>query len=113
MAFILRAAEKIICAILFLGMTLLGFVNVLVRYLTEAQTASDAELKKLSAGFEAEQRTFMNRMVLIEDAEGMDAVRSVGEQLVAYGAGGGGLFALRGADVLLLGTDQGVQTITR
>ena len=49
MAFILRDAEKIVCAVLFLGMTLLGFVNVLVRYLTNFSFAASEEL--LTNGF--------------------------------------------------------------
>src|SRR5690606_40257782 len=49
MAFILRDAEKIVCAVLFLGMTLLGFVNVLVRYLTNFSFAASEEL--LTHGF--------------------------------------------------------------
>ncbi len=49
MAFILRDAEKIICVVLFLGMTLLGFANVLVRYLTNFSFAASEEL--LTNGF--------------------------------------------------------------
>lgn len=49
MTFILRDAEKIICAVLFLGMTLLGFANVLVRYLTNFSFAASEEL--LTNGF--------------------------------------------------------------
>lgn len=49
MAFILRDAEKIICAILFMGMTLLGFANVVVRYGTNLSLAATEEL--LTNGF--------------------------------------------------------------
>lgn len=42
--FLLRDAEKIICAILFLGMTLLGFANVVVRYGTNLSFAASEEL---------------------------------------------------------------------
>lgn len=49
MAFILRDAEKIICALIFLAMTLLGFVNVVVRYATSYSFASSEEL--LTNGF--------------------------------------------------------------
>lgn len=49
MAFILRDAEKIICALIFLAMTLLGFVNVVVRYATSYSLASSEEL--LTNGF--------------------------------------------------------------
>lgn len=49
MPFILRDAEKIICVVLFLGMTLLGFANVLVRYLTNFSFAASEEL--LTNGF--------------------------------------------------------------
>lgn len=44
-----REAERLICAILFLGMTLLGFVNVVVRYATNYSLASSEEL--LTNGF--------------------------------------------------------------
>ena len=49
MTFILRDAEKIICALIFLAMTLLGFVNVVVRYATSYSLASSEEL--LTNGF--------------------------------------------------------------
>lgn len=49
MAFILRDFEKIVCVILFTAMTLLGFVNVVVRYLTSYSLASSEEL--LTNGF--------------------------------------------------------------
>lgn len=41
---ILRDFEKIICAVLFLGMTALGFVNVVVRYGTNMSFAATEEL---------------------------------------------------------------------
>ncbi|WP_274427110.1 TRAP transporter small permease [Chelativorans sp. YIM 93263] len=44
MRFVLRDAEKIICAVLFLAMTGLGFVNVAVRYLTDYSFAATEEL---------------------------------------------------------------------
>lgn len=44
MRFLLRDAEKIICAALFLAMTALGFVNVAVRYLTNYSLAATEEL---------------------------------------------------------------------
>ena len=44
MAFILRDAEKIICAIIFLAMTLLGFANVVVRYASNYSLAASEEL---------------------------------------------------------------------
>lgn len=49
LAFLMRDAEKLVCAILFLGMTLLGFVNVVVRYGTSYSFASSEEL--LTNGF--------------------------------------------------------------
>jgi TRAP-type C4-dicarboxylate transport system permease small subunit len=49
MRFILRDAEKIICAILFLAMALLGFANVVVRYATSYSFAASEEL--LTNGF--------------------------------------------------------------
>ncbi|TKT75074.1 TRAP transporter small permease [Aquamicrobium sp. LC103] len=49
MQFVLRDAEKIICAALFLAMTVLGFVNVVIRYLTNYSLASSEEL--LTNGF--------------------------------------------------------------
>ena len=49
MAFLLRDAEKIVCAAIFLAMTLLGFANVVVRYLTNYSLASSEEL--LTNGF--------------------------------------------------------------
>jgi TRAP-type C4-dicarboxylate transport system permease small subunit len=49
MSFLLRDAEKIVCAIIFLGMTLLGFANVFVRYATHMSLASTEEL--LTNGF--------------------------------------------------------------
>ncbi|GHE21726.1 TRAP transporter small permease [Halomonas urumqiensis] len=49
MKFLLREAEKIVCAALFLGMTLLGFANVVVRYGTNYSLAATEEL--LTNGF--------------------------------------------------------------
>ncbi|WP_447894091.1 TRAP transporter small permease [Vreelandella sp. GE22] len=49
MKFLLREAEKIICAVLFLAMTLLGFANVIVRYGTNYSLAATEEL--LTNGF--------------------------------------------------------------
>lgn len=49
MRFLLRDAEKIICAFIFLGMTLLGFANVVVRYATNLSLAATEEL--LTNGF--------------------------------------------------------------
>ena len=49
MAFILRDAEKIICASIFLAMTLLGFANVVVRYASNYSLAASEEL--LTNGF--------------------------------------------------------------
>ncbi|PRD40999.1 TRAP transporter small permease [Phyllobacterium phragmitis] len=49
MRFVLRDAEKIICAVIFLAMTALGFVNVVVRYATNYSLASSEEL--LTNGF--------------------------------------------------------------
>ncbi|SOC05550.1 TRAP transporter small permease [Rhodobacter maris] len=46
---LLRDAEKIICAVIFLAMTLLGFVNVVVRYGTHYSLAATEEL--LTNGF--------------------------------------------------------------
>lgn len=40
----LRDFEKIVCAILFLGMTALGFVNVVIRYGTNLSFAASEEL---------------------------------------------------------------------
>ena len=49
MAWFLRDAEKILCAAIFLAMTLVGFANVVVRYLTSYSLASTEEL--LTNGF--------------------------------------------------------------
>ena len=49
MSFLLREAEKLICAVIFAGMTLLGFVNVVVRYATSYSLASTEEI--LTNGF--------------------------------------------------------------
>ncbi|MHC5655827.1 TRAP transporter small permease [Stappia sp.] len=49
MTFILRDAEKIACAVIFLAMTALGFVNVVVRYTTSYSLAASEEL--LTNGF--------------------------------------------------------------
>ncbi|WBU57473.1 TRAP transporter small permease [Paracoccus sediminicola] len=49
MRFILNEAEKIICAVIFLGMTAVGFANVCVRYLTNYSLAASEEL--LTNGF--------------------------------------------------------------
>ena len=49
MRFIFNEAEKIICAVIFLGMTAIGFANVFVRYLTHYSLASTEEL--LTNGF--------------------------------------------------------------
>lgn len=49
MFFILREAEKIICSVLFLAMTFLGFANVVVRYGTNYSLAVTEEL--LTNGF--------------------------------------------------------------
>jgi TRAP-type C4-dicarboxylate transport system permease small subunit len=49
MRFVLREFEKIVCAALFLGMTLLGFINVVVRYATHYSFAASEEL--LTNGF--------------------------------------------------------------
>ena len=49
MSFILREAEKIICAVIFLTMTFLGFANVVVRYGTHYSFAATEEL--LTNGF--------------------------------------------------------------
>lgn len=48
-AFLCREAEKLVCAVLFLGMTILGFANVVVRYGTNYSLASSEEL--LTNGF--------------------------------------------------------------
>lgn len=49
LSFLSREAERLICAVLFLGMTLLGFANVVVRYTTNYSLASSEEL--LTNGF--------------------------------------------------------------
>lgn len=49
MRFILNEAEKIICAVIFLGMTGVGFANVCARYLTNYSLAATEEL--LTYGF--------------------------------------------------------------
>ena len=49
LSFLSREAERLICAVLFLGMTLLGFANVVVRYATNYSLASSEEL--LTHGF--------------------------------------------------------------
>ncbi|MDM7459348.1 MAG: TRAP transporter small permease [Paracoccus sp. (in: a-proteobacteria)] len=48
-AFLCREAEKLVCAVLFLGMTILGFANVVVRYGTNYSLAASEEL--LTNGF--------------------------------------------------------------
>ena len=49
MTFILNNAEKIVCAVLLLAMTALGFANVVVRYATSYSLAASEEL--LTNGF--------------------------------------------------------------
>ncbi|GAW34790.1 2,3-diketo-L-gulonate TRAP transporter small permease protein YiaM [Roseovarius sp. A-2] len=49
MRFVLQEFEKIVCALLFLGMTLIGFINVVVRYATHYSFAASEEL--LTNGF--------------------------------------------------------------
>jgi TRAP-type C4-dicarboxylate transport system permease small subunit len=49
MNFILRDFEKIVCVAIFAAMTALGFVNVVVRYLTSYSLAASEEL--LTNGF--------------------------------------------------------------
>lgn len=49
MRLLLDEAEKIICAVIFLGMTAIGFANVVVRYLTNYSLAASEEL--LTNGF--------------------------------------------------------------
>ena len=49
MRFLLNEFEKIVCAVLFLGMTLIGFINVVVRYATHYSFAASEEL--LTNGF--------------------------------------------------------------
>jgi TRAP-type C4-dicarboxylate transport system permease small subunit len=44
LALLLRDAEKIVCAVLFLGMTAIGFVNVVIRYGTHYSFAASEEL---------------------------------------------------------------------
>ncbi|MBO0902912.1 TRAP transporter small permease [Jiella sonneratiae] len=44
MRYLLDEAEKIVCAVVFLAMTILGFVNVVVRYLTSYSFAATQEL---------------------------------------------------------------------
>ncbi|WAP67046.1 TRAP transporter small permease [Jiella pelagia] len=44
MRHLLDEAEKIVCAVIFLAMTALGFVNVVVRYLTSYSFAATQEL---------------------------------------------------------------------
>lgn len=44
MSVLLREAESIICAIIFMVMTLLGFANVVVRYATSYSLASTEEI---------------------------------------------------------------------
>ena len=49
MRFLLNEFEKIVCAVLFLGTTLIGFINVVVRYATHYSFAASEEL--LTNGF--------------------------------------------------------------
>ncbi|QDY69634.1 TRAP transporter small permease [Qingshengfaniella alkalisoli] len=49
MAFLFKNFEKVVCVILFLSMTALGFVNIVVRYATEFSFAASEEL--LTNGF--------------------------------------------------------------
>ena len=44
MHLILRDTEKIICAVIFAAMTILGFINIVVRYVTHYSLASTEEL---------------------------------------------------------------------
>ncbi|MDY8110188.1 TRAP transporter small permease [Fulvimarina sp. 2208YS6-2-32] len=44
MRFLLDEAEKLVCAVIFLAMTALGFANVVVRYLTNYSFAATQEL---------------------------------------------------------------------
>ena len=44
MRHLLGEAEKIVCAVIFMGMTALGFANVVVRYLTSYSFAATQEL---------------------------------------------------------------------
>ncbi len=49
MRFLLNEFEKVVCVVLFLGMTLIGFINVVVRYATHYSFAASEEL--LTNGF--------------------------------------------------------------
>jgi TRAP-type C4-dicarboxylate transport system permease small subunit len=49
MRFVMQEFEKIVCAVLFLGMTLIGFINVVVRYATNYSFAASEEV--LTNGF--------------------------------------------------------------
>lgn len=49
MRFVLQEFEKIVCAVLFLSMTLIGFANVVVRYATHYSFAASEEV--LTNGF--------------------------------------------------------------
>ncbi|MBC7133034.1 MAG: TRAP transporter small permease subunit [Roseovarius sp.] len=49
LAFLIREAERLVCVVLFLGMTLIGFANVVVRYGTSYSFAASEEL--LTNGF--------------------------------------------------------------
>lgn len=49
LSFLLRDFEKVVCALLLTGMTLLGFGNVVLRYLTSYSFAASEEL--LTSGF--------------------------------------------------------------
>ena len=49
MRFVMQEFEKIVCAVLFLGMTLIGFINVVVRYATHYSFAASEEV--LTNGF--------------------------------------------------------------
>ncbi|MFN4087906.1 MAG: methyl-accepting chemotaxis protein [Alphaproteobacteria bacterium] len=86
--------------------------DTLLGYVVEARAAGSDELIRLAAAFDAEQRTFINRMVMIEDAEGMPDARKIGEQLVAFG-GDGGLFTLRGQEVRLAAEAAAIVEATR
>src|SRR3546814_154024 len=65
---------------------------------TDARSAEADDVTRLAGAFDAEQSAFINRMTLIEDAEGMANVKTFGERLTGFG-GSGGLFALRAQEL--------------
>jgi TRAP-type C4-dicarboxylate transport system permease small subunit len=89
MRFLLRDAEKIAAAILFVAMTALGFINVVVRYMTNRSFAATEELlvngflllTLLGAAIAARRGDHLAVTVVF------DALPKAGRRLLLWGAG--------------------------